>query len=102
MKTVRRRSREERASFQTKDSGLGQTIGVRVEIWSGGDWSRAREIARMKIRDLAVDEYGVCACDPGTTPASPDFEATGLSIARSRNDSMWALLAAATARVAAA
>jgi hypothetical protein len=78
-------------------------IHVVIEIWPNGSQTRRREIARMdigNISDLAtVSSYAVEAKSvPNPLAADPvAFSARGTVDGHRRDDSIWALLAKATA-----
>jgi len=80
-------------------------IRVSIEIWTGGDETRAREIARMNIGNisgLAPDStYEIWASSDANKFGQPAFEASGMTVTHRRKDSIWLLVAKAVDRVAA-
>lgn len=81
-------------------------IRVTVEILPKSKNAHAREIARMNIGSIsdraAAVNYEIWASNEAHPPSGqPAFEASGKVVKHKRNDSIWALLAKATAWVAA-
>jgi hypothetical protein len=80
-------------------------IRITVEIWPGGDATRAREIARMNIANVsnfAPDStYEIWASSDANKFGQPAFEASGMTVHHTREDSIWMLVAKAVDRVAA-
>jgi hypothetical protein len=78
-------------------------IRVTIEIWPGGSKVRAREIARMDIGNIsdlaAISSYEIRASSVAN-PLSRNpvaFSARGTIAGHRRKDSIWALVAKATA-----
>jgi hypothetical protein len=80
-------------------------IRITVEIWPGGDETRAREIARMTIANISglapESAYEIWASSDANKFGQAAFEASGMTVRHRRKDSIWMLIAKAVDRVAA-
>jgi hypothetical protein len=81
---------------------MKRMIRITVEILPNGSEARAREIARMDLENIADHAAAVdyeisasSAADPRS--GQPAFVASGMVVSHGHQDSIWALVAKATA-----